>query len=100
MALTADRPVVRRRLYFRGRGFGIVRDDSLYLCRTLAGLYVFYRYRCWQGALVSAALLAAGFFAKQTALMIAAPALAAGLCIGVRHAVMTGCLWLAMLAAG
>lgn len=79
------------------RWMDVARIDSLFLFLTLAGLYVFYFYR---HPVLAAALLAIAFFTKQSALMIAAPALAAMLLIDWKHALKTGLLLAAMVAAG
>ena len=58
------------------RWFDIARVDSLFLCLTLGGLFALYHYRSWQASILSGALLAAAFFTKQPALIIALPAFA------------------------
>lgn len=82
-----------------GRWFDNSRVDSLFLLLTLSGLYLFYFYRGWQNAITAACLLTAAFFTKQTALAAALPPLVAALWIDRKHAMLTLCVWLYLVAS-
>jgi len=72
-----------------GRWFDVARVDSLFVCLSVASMYVFIYRQNTVGALLTAALLTAAFFTKQSALIIAAPVLAAMFLINRHHALVT-----------
>jgi hypothetical protein len=83
-----------------GRWFDMARVDSLFLFLTLAGLYIFVHGRGMMNAFCAAALLCFAFFTKQTALMIAAPVLAAMVFTNWYHAATTAGMLAAMVGLG
>jgi hypothetical protein len=81
-----------------GRWLDVARVDSLFVCLSLLGLYVFYHFRGMANALLAAAILCAAYFTKQTAIVIFAPALAVMLLIDARHALLTAATLLSSIA--
>ncbi len=73
-----------------GRWFDMSRVDSLFLFLTLFGLYIAVHARGWSNELAAALLLTAGFFTKQSTLMIAAPALIGLMATDWRHSLRVG----------
>lgn len=87
-----------------GRWMDVARVDSLFLFLTLAGLYGFYFHRTgwrsgWQGRAVTAAIMTAACFTKQTAAIAMAPAFGAMLLINWRHSLQVAGMVLAAVVA-
>ncbi len=83
-----------------GRWFDLARIDSLFLFLSMAGLYVFYTKRGWAAQLGAAILLAAAFFTKQTALIIALPLFVIMLKNAPRHSLIIGFMFACLVISG
>ena len=83
-----------------GRWFDVARIDSFFLLLTLSGLFVFFHYHGRKTCILAGMLLAAAFFTKQAAVMMAVPVLLAWLLIDWRKSVMTGGVMALLILAG
>ena len=82
------------------RWFDVARIDSLFLALTLGGMYVFYFYTGFYGALGTALLLSAAFFTKQSAIIAVAPALACGFFLNRKRTGLTIGLLILFICGG
>jgi hypothetical protein len=73
-----------------GRWMDVSRVDSLFLCFSLYGIYMFYYTRGWQNMLCTVALMTAAYFTKQTAVLILIPCFGAMLLLDPKHCLLTG----------